>query len=112
MKTTFKQFALILFLSVFGTVATYAQTKPVKEKKHVCTQACTSTMHVYAHGEKGHVCTDACKKAEMPMTKEHVCTEACHSKGAHVYAHGEKGHVCTEACKKAEMPKPNMRKSA
>lgn len=107
MKKVF--FALTIFLSI--AIAANAQTavnKEMKEKPktelkaHVCTAACTSDKHVYAHGEVGHVCTDACKTAtattEKTALKDHVCTAACKD-GKHVYAHGEKGHVCTEACK-------------
>jgi hypothetical protein len=103
-------FALAIVLSV--PFAVNAQTIEKKEKKeqpktelkaHVCTAACTTEKHVYAHGEVGHVCTDACKKTttstEKAELKDHVCTEACKD-GKHAYAHGEKGHVCTEACKK------------
>lgn len=36
-------------------------TTTVALKDHVCTDACKSGNHVFAHGEKGHTCTDACK---------------------------------------------------
>lgn len=37
--------------------------KNVKEKDHVCTEACHTTgKHVYKHGEKGHICDESCKK--------------------------------------------------
>lgn len=103
-----KKVLFVLGLSFFVT-ANYAQTAPAKKemsvpvlKDHVCTDACKSGTHMFAHGEKGHVCTDECKKIDgkmaMPL-KDHVCTADCHD-GQHLLAHGEKGHVCGEECKK------------
>lgn len=39
-----------------------AENKAAAMKDHVCTNACTSSGHVYACGEKGHTCTAECKK--------------------------------------------------
>ncbi|MBK6699856.1 MAG: hypothetical protein IPG55_08120 [Saprospiraceae bacterium] len=58
-----------------ATTATPADKEVAKPVEHVCTAACKTGTHIYAHGEKGHACTSACaapkttKKAVKPTTK-------------------------------------------
>jgi len=109
-----KNLILIIITIVGLSAASFAQTtkqdskknapktEQTQQKDHVCTAACQSGNHVYAHGEKGHVCTAACQATTRKKdagANDHVCTAECKN-GNHVYAHGEKGHVCTADCQK------------
>lgn len=78
-----------------------AKTGQAQLKAHVCTSACKTDKHVYAHGEIGHICGAECKTmmSKNEVLKDHVCTSAC-KEGKHLYAHGEKWHVCGKECEK------------
>lgn len=101
MLQSFKKIGFTVILTALTLVLAQAQTdNKSKPKKHQCTEQCSTTNHMYKHGEKKHKCDNSCKTASTSMElKDHVCTSACHSAGKCVMAHGEKGHTCDATCK-------------